>query len=651
VDPHPRYQPVDKIASGSFATVYRGKDLELGREVAIKQIHEQYLSDPRQLERYWAEAQLLASFQHPNIVTIYDFVRERGWLIMELMQSDLSKVAGRRPMDVNALRTALAHCLRALKFLHAHGIVHGDVKPSNMMIDRRRRVKLGDFGLARRVSDEQGSLIRGTTKYMAPEVVSEEFGEVGPASDLYSLGFAAYELLAGEHFEELFPGLNATGRDRQMAWMMWHAAPDRRLPEISRVLADVPADLAQTIQKLCAKPQAERYHTADEALSDLNIDLKIVKTGEESSATIQRPQKPAEPGNDPKRRLLLIGAFCLSALASLAMLFMSPGAGPNPRTQAAQALTREGIVHEVHREEMEIDLLTAEGAVVPIRLGKEPKIRQKDNQQEYMSVAALKKGDRVEITFGESKGETRATVEVSRPVTTTGHIRQVDPQRGVVGIVYSPEPGAEVVEMTCQPTAKVRINGRNAEFGQLEPDDRVEVIHLPSKTTDAPRTIIEISALRTLHSKGYVAGVIEQNERPALRLDRFGKIETLPFAKNCTIHVAGVDETTPLAPSDLKPDDRIEISHDVEVTEVHATRRPRAIGAVMEVESPARELIVRSNDGKETRYAVAPDCVIELDGQPAQLDDLKKFYKLELSYDAPTTGPAKVRTIDARKSQ
>ena len=651
MDPHPRYQPVDKIASGSFATVYRGKDLELGREVAIKQIHDQYLSDPQQLERYWAEAQLLASFQHPNIVTIYDLVRDRGWLIMELMQSDLSKVAGRRPMDVNALRTALAHCLRALKFLHSHGIVHGDVKPSNMMIDRRRRVKLGDFGLARRVSDEQGSLIRGTTKYMAPEVVSEEFGEVGPASDPYSLGFAAYELLAGEHFEELFPGLNASGRDRQMAWMMWHSAPDRRLPEISRVLADVPADLAKTIQKLCAKPQAQRYHTADEALSDLNIDLKIVKTGEESSATLPRPQKPTESGTDPKRRLLLIGALCLSALASLAMLFMSPGGGSNQGSQAPQAVAREGIVHEVHREEMEIDLLTAEGAVVPLKLGKEPKIRQKDNQQEYMSVAALKKGDRVEITFGEIKGEPRATVEVSRPVTTSGQIRQVDPQRGVVGIIYSPEAGAEVVEMTCQPTAQVLINGRNAEFGQLEPDDRVEVIHLPSKTPEAPRTIIEISALRTLHSKGYVAGVIEQNGRPALRLARFGKIEPLLFAPKCPIHVAGVDETSPLEPADLKPDDRVEISHDIEVTEVQATRRPRATGAVMQVESPARELIVRSNDGKETRYAVAPDCAIELDGQPAQLDDLKKFYKLELSYDAPPTGPVTVRVIDARKTQ
>lgn len=651
MDPHPRYQPVEKIASGSFATVYRGKDLELGREVAIKQIHEQYLSDPGQLERYWAEAQLLASFQHPNIVTIYDLVRDRGWLIMELMQSDLSRVAGKRAMDVNALRTALAHCLRALKFLHAHGIVHGDVKPSNMMIDRRRRVKLGDFGLARRVSDEQGSLIRGTTKYMAPEVVSDEFGEVGPASDLYSLGFAAYELLAGEHFEELFPGLNTSGRDRQMAWMMWHAAPDRRLPEISRVLADVPPDLAQTIQKLCAKPQSERYENADQALSDLNIDVKIVKTGEESSANLKRPQKTVEPGTDPKRRMLLIGAFAMSALASLAMLFMGPSGGSNSGPQVAQAVHRDGIVHDVHRENMEVELLTPEGAVVNVKLGKEPKIRQKENDQEYMSIAALKKGDRVEITFGESKGETRATVEVSRPVTTTGQIRQVDQQRGVVGIVYSPEPGAEVVEMTAEPTAKIRINGRNAEFSQLEPEDRVEVIHLPSKTPDAPRTIIEVSALRTLHTKGYVSAIVEPGGKPALKLDRFSNIETIPFAEKCAIHVEGVESDSPLQPSDLKPDDRVEIAHDVEVTEVHATRRPRATGAVMQVELPARELVVRSNDGKETRYAVAADCAIELDGKPAQLDDLKKFYKLELSYDAPQTGPATLRVIDARKSQ
>ncbi len=87
--------------------------------------------------------------------------------------------------------------------------------------------------MARRAGNDEGSLLKGTTKYMAPEVVSDQFGRVGPHSDLYSLGFSIYELLCGENFETLFPGLNAFGRDKQVAWMMWHAAADRRLPEIS----------------------------------------------------------------------------------------------------------------------------------------------------------------------------------------------------------------------------------------------------------------------------------------------------------------------------------------------------------------------------------------------------------------------------------
>ena len=184
MDLESRYELLEKIGTGSYATVYRARDRELGREVAIKQIHEQFLNDPRQLDRYWQEAQLLASLHHPNIVTIFDIYRDRGWLILELMQANLAERMAGRQMDLRAVRTTLAHSLRALKYLHSRGVVHGDVKLSNMMIDARKRVNLGDFGLARRVSDEDGSMLKGTTKYMAPEVVSDEFGEVGPASDL-----------------------------------------------------------------------------------------------------------------------------------------------------------------------------------------------------------------------------------------------------------------------------------------------------------------------------------------------------------------------------------------------------------------------------------------------------------------------------------
>ena len=222
-----RYELLEKIGAGSFATVYRARDKELGREVAVKQIHPRFLEDSAQLDRYWSESQLLASLQHPNIVTIYDVARVKGWLIMELMQGNIRDRLQGKQMDLRALRTTLAHCLRALKYLHTRGIIHGDVKPSNMMIDHRKRVKLGDFGLARRVSNVEGSLILGTAKYMAPEMVSEDLGDIGPESDLYSLGFAAYELLCGANFVELFPGLVAYGKDRQAAWMTWHAAPDR----------------------------------------------------------------------------------------------------------------------------------------------------------------------------------------------------------------------------------------------------------------------------------------------------------------------------------------------------------------------------------------------------------------------------------------
>ena len=148
-------------------------------------------------------------------------------------------------------------------------MIHGDIKPSNILVDAQNRVKLGDFGLARRASNEDGSLLKGTTKYMAPELLSAQFGPVGPASDLYSLGFSAYELICGAQFENLFPGLGSFGRDKQIAWMMWHSAADRNMPEINRVLEGVPDDLAKVIQRLVVKDQSRRYQSAKDALWDL----------------------------------------------------------------------------------------------------------------------------------------------------------------------------------------------------------------------------------------------------------------------------------------------------------------------------------------------------------------------------------------------
>ena len=353
-----RYELLEKIGGGSFATVYRARDTDLGREVAIKQIHDQYLEMPDQMERYWQEAQLLAQLQHPNIITFYDIDKQRGWLIMELMQGALSERIATAPLDLKSVRTSLAHGLRALKYLHAQGIVHGDVKLSNLMVDSRKRVKIGDFGLARRVSDEDGSLLKGTTKYMAPELVSEDFGEIGPASDLYSLGFAAYELMCGPNFETLFPGLGAFGRDKQIAWMMWHAAADRKLPEISRVLEGVPEDLAHVIEKLATKDQAERYQTADEALSDLQIDLKIIKQG--------GPEQPAEE-KDNKRTIVAAVAFAFSLILSAVILFS--GGEPEVEEQVRDDKPIVGVVGRVQIDEGFFAISLPDGTVKEIKGG------------------------------------------------------------------------------------------------------------------------------------------------------------------------------------------------------------------------------------------------------------------------------------------
>ena len=649
MESHPRYQLLDKIASGSFATVYRGRDLELGREVAIKQIHEQFLTDPAQLDRYWAEAQLLASFQHPNIVTIYDLVRERGWLIMELMQGDLSKIAGRKQMPLESLKTTLAHCLRALKFLHSHGIIHGDIKPSNMMIDRRKRVKLGDFGLARRVSNEEGSLIKGTTKYMAPEVVSDEFGEVGPASDLYSLGFAAFELMCGENFDELFPGLNAFGRDKQMAWMMWHAAPDRRLPEISRVLADVPEDLAKTIQKLIAKPQTQRYKSADEALSDLSIDIKLVRTGEETSVHLGQTGGWSNPAK--RRRLIAIGAFVASVMMTSAVLLI-PGSPPPP---PAQTETRTGIVREVRAADDKLVVEDEQGVPEEISVGKRPRIRRPDHNDDYILLEELRPHDRVEIKFEESGGRRTAIITALRPATGFGKIKEVDPKGAKLTVTLAADPQPMDVPMYVPAGAKLLLNGQTATLDDLMPDDRVEVTHLKDTQSRAAQDVIRLAAKRTLSLTGFVKEVVSRDDEMWLYVDHLKVVTPVAFGKECHISINGQseEEGRKYAPGDLKKGDRVKVSYDTHASSVVAVRRESFTAATLKkIDQSSREIFVQpDNVASEVTLAIGDKCEITREDKKAEFTDLREGDVLDITYVPQTDAPGVAHTIDARPSR
>jgi eukaryotic-like serine/threonine-protein kinase len=645
LDPHPRYQILEKIGSGSFATVYRGHDRELGRDVAIKQIHAQYLEDPHQLDRYWQEAQLLASFQHPNIVTIFDLVRPRGWLILELMQTNLSKIAGKKPLDLESLRSTLAHCLRALKFLHAHGVLHGDIKPGNLMIDRRKRIKIGDFGLARRVSDEEGSLLKGTTKYMAPELISDDYGEVGPASDLYSLGFSAYELMCGENFESLFPGLGAFGRDRQIAWMMWHAAPDRRLPEIARVLEGVPADLAHVIQKLTAKNPAERYQTADQALIDLGVDNK---TGLHQLST--EADSAAESASKPnKNRPLLIGAAVMSVLLSLAMLFLPSGQAPvGPQ---AEVVETRGLVRELKLAEGVLVVEDVDGVPSELVLGEKPRIRL--NDEKFVLLKEIREGDLVEL---RESGGTRLLL-VQRPVESRGKIQTVSvPEKQLVVLVETATV-PEAVTLAVTSRSKLVLNGKQASLAELREEDRLSLVHVKGPEGRLARDLIRLEALRTRELVGYVAEI----DRDKRRLTLTGRLPGEPgpvvdWAEDCKVTINGeaVGNSQAYSPADLQISDRLKLRLDLVASQIDAVRGTRLSGAIQEVSESAEEIIVRSDDIARTSpitLTVSPQTVLTLGQVEAVGTDFRKFDRVDAIYAPLESDRGRAMAIDATRPQ
>ena len=640
VNPAERYHIVEKLAQGSFAAVYRAQDRELQREVAIKQIHEQFLSDPRQLDRYWAEAQLLASLQHPNIVTIYDIVRDRGWLIMELMQANLHDRQQGRPLDLVSLRTVIAHCLRALKFLHEHGVVHGDLKPGNLMVDRRKRIKLGDFGLARRVSDEEGSLIKGTTKYMAPEIVSDEFGDVGPASDLYSLGFTAYELLCGAHFDDLFPGLGAHGRDKQLAWIMWHAAPDRRLPEIKRVLEGVPDDLAYVIQKLCTKNRAERYESADQALVDLKVDLRPVR-GESDTPP---PSDEAALAAKKKRRLL-IAAFCVSASLSVSMLLIPGESGPpRPKIQA-------GIVREVRAAQHELVLVdeqTGTPEIVP--LGEKPSLLLANTRQKIL-LEEVQPGDRIRL----SGTGPQVDFVLARPISSQGTIHRIDVP--LKTLVMHLEEGAsrEEVPLQIDDQTRILINGNTAPFIDLQPQDRIDVKHLPNVRDENQQRALEVAVRRTVRATGIVRLLHFSTTQPHklscdLRQGTTVVSLDLTFDKDAEITLPDQRVVSPsdLTPEDLRTSDRISLEYDTHITKLVATRNQTLEGSLREIDLAQNSVRVQTRGGEQLTLQVTDATEIDITGQLAELDELREYDEARITYQ-DDGGSLSAATIDATR--
>lgn len=275
-----RYELRERIGAGGSARVYKAWDKALERFVAIKILHEHLADDPSFRERFEREAKFVASFNHPNIVQIYDFSISDGagtptyYMVMPLIPGDSLRTVLERSVRANQ-RLPMARILKitndvldALEYAHNRGMAHRDVKPGNILFNERDEAVLTDFGIARLVNSSrltQEGVSTGTPTYMSPEQAGGEGGD--GRSDLYSLGIIVYEMLTGHP-----PYADENG----MVVMLKHI--NEPIPSASLALGLHQPVLDAFFERALAKNPAERFQTTAEFRAGLNRTLNALST-------------------------------------------------------------------------------------------------------------------------------------------------------------------------------------------------------------------------------------------------------------------------------------------------------------------------------------------------------------------------------------
>src|SRR5262245_54073388 len=299
------------VGSGAFGTVYKARDRELDRTVAIKIPRPGSISSEGDRERFLREARSVAQLRHPSIVSVFEVGESDGtpYLVSEFVEGVTlaDYLTGAKPVarDSAAL---VARVADALQYAHANGVVHRDVKPSNVMVARDGAPHVMDFGLARRDAGEAtmttDGQVLGTPAYMSPEQARGESHSVDGRADVYSLGVILYQMLTGE--------LPFRGNARMLLHQVLTDEP-RTLRKINDL---VPRDLETICLKAMAKEAARRYATAGELADDLRRFLNHVPVKARPAGSVERAWRWV------RRNRLVAGL-----LGAVAVLFLSSSVG------------------------------------------------------------------------------------------------------------------------------------------------------------------------------------------------------------------------------------------------------------------------------------------------------------------------------------
>lgn len=283
-----QFEILEELGRGGMATVYRARQLNMNRIVAVKVLPPHFLHDPGFYERFEREVDVISHLEHPHILPIYDYGQSEGmpYIAMRFLGGgSLEQRIRRGQMALNEIEAPLRQIAQALDYAHRQGIIHRDLKPGNIMMDEAGNAYLSDFGIARVLgSNLTGSMIVGTPAYMSPEQANGL--PIDGRSDVYALGVVVFEMLTGhEPYQAETP----------MAILLKHI--NEPMPPMSEYRKDIPPSVEAVINKATAKDPDHRYSSATAMVEAL---ANAMKNPNAAAPTEARPPSSAQAVTEPK---------------------------------------------------------------------------------------------------------------------------------------------------------------------------------------------------------------------------------------------------------------------------------------------------------------------------------------------------------------